>query len=177
MPGFPGVLYRWVCSPTFFQKGIFMADFPSGSFTVRTMTADDLAKIVELERRCHITPWSAKLFEEELSRAYSTIDILWQADRLVGYICFWQVCDELHILNVAVDRAFRRRGLGRVLVEHVLQHGRAGGCDRAFLEVRTGNRGAIALYESLGFEVIGRRVKYYPDGEDALVMERKILHG
>lgn len=154
-----------------------MTDLPSGSFTIRAMTIDDLDKIVELEKLCHVTPWSAQLFEEELSRNYSTIDTLWQSERLIGYVCFWQVCDELHILNVAVDQGFRGRGLGRLLVGHVLQHGKTGGCDRVFLEVRTGNRVAIALYGAFGFEVIGRRVKYYPDGEDALVMERKISRG
>lgn len=144
------------------------------NLAIRAMEGKDLHAVVALERRCHISPWSEQLFEEELSRPHSSIDLLWQADRIVGYICCWQVCDELHILNVAVDPGFRRRGLARMLLGHVLQRSAGEGCLRAFLEVRAGNNGAIALYRDFDFSSIGRRKKYYPDGEDALVMERKI---
>lgn len=144
----------------------------SEPFSIRAMVPDDLAAVVELERQCHVTPWPERLFEEELSQAHSTIDLLWHRRNLVGYICWWRVCDEVHILNVAVAPACRRRGLGRRLLEHVLRRGRADGCRRVLLEVRAGNRGAIALYRAFDFEVIGHRAKYYADGEDALVMTR-----
>jgi ribosomal-protein-alanine N-acetyltransferase len=151
-----------------------MSAFESETFSIRAMTAGDLASVVDLERRCHVNPWSKQLFEEELSRHQSAVDLLWQSERLVGYICYWRICDELHILNVAVDPAFRRRGLGRLLLSHALKCGCARGCERAILEVRAGNSGAISLYQAFDFTLIGRRTRYYPDGEDALVMERKI---
>ncbi len=151
-----------------------MSAFASEFFSIRVMLAGDLDAVLELERRCHVSPWSAQLFEEELSRNYSTVDLLWQSQRLVGYLCSWQICDELHILNVAVDPSFRRRGLGRLLLSHVLDRSCASGCTRALLEVRAGNSGALCLYQGFDFKIIGRRAKYYPDGEDALVMEREI---
>jgi ribosomal-protein-alanine N-acetyltransferase len=151
-----------------------MSAFESESFFIRAMLAGDLAAVVALERRCHISPWSAQLFEEELSKEYSTIDLLWQSERLVGYLCSWQICDELHVLNVAVDPSFRRRGLGRLLLSHVLKRSSSNGCPRAFLEVRAGNIHALCLYRAFDFKIIGHRTNYYQDGEDALVMEREI---
>jgi ribosomal-protein-alanine N-acetyltransferase len=154
-----------------------MTSFTSESFFLRAMQADDLAAVAEMERRCHATPWSDRLFREELICDHAAIDLLWHADRRVGYVCCRQICDELHILKVTVEHAFRRRGLGRMLLDHVLQRACAAGCRRVFLEVRTGNTGAIALYSSFGFETVGRRKGYYPDGEDALVMERSLTNG
>ncbi len=151
-----------------------MSAFETEDFSIRAMLAGDLGAVLELERRCHVCPWSAQLFEEELSRDYSTVDLLWQAERLVGFLCSWQICDELHVLNVAVDPLFRRRGLGGLLLRHVLERSCANGCTRALLEVRAGNSGAICLYQGFDFKIIGHRAKYYPDGEDALLMEREI---
>ena len=151
-----------------------MSALESEVFSIRAMLAGDLGAVLELERRCHVCPWSAQLFEEELSRDYSTVDLLWQSERLVGYLCSWQICDELHIHNVAVDPLFRRRGLGGLLLRHVLEGSCSSGCTRALLEVRAGNSGAICLYQGFGFKIIGYRTKYYSDGEDALVMEREI---
>lgn len=151
-----------------------MSAFESEVFSIRAMLAGDLVSVVELERRCHVNPWSTQLFEEELSTPHSAIDLLWQSGRLVGYICCWQICDELHILNVVVDPALRRRGLGRLLLGHVFKRSCLSGCQRAFLEVRAGNSGAIYLYQSFDFKIIGRRANYYPDGEEALVMEWEI---
>jgi ribosomal-protein-alanine N-acetyltransferase len=153
-----------------------MTDSTPESLSFRAMRTDDLAGVVALEQRCHVTPWSVRLFEEELACAHAAIDILWQAERLVGCICCRQVCDELHILKVTVDHDFRRCGFGSMLLKHVLERGRAAGCERVFLEVRSDNCGAIALYRSFDFEIIGCRKQYYPDGEDALVMERTLAN-
>lgn len=77
--------------------------------------------------------------------------------------------------NLAVDAALRRRGVGRLLLRHSIEHGAAEGCRVAFLDVRASNEAALRLYASHGFQVTGRRRKYYSDtGEDALVM-RAIL--
>ncbi|MDY0262096.1 MULTISPECIES: ribosomal protein S18-alanine N-acetyltransferase [Syntrophotalea] len=146
----------------------------SETYSIRSMAVDDLAAVVELERRCHVNPWSARLFEEELCRPHAFIDLLCMAGRIVGYACCWHVCDELHILNIAVDPACRRRGLGGMLLEYTVRRACQKGCERAFLEVRAGNHGAIHMYRTRGFETIGRRANYYADGEDAILMERKM---
>jgi ribosomal-protein-alanine N-acetyltransferase len=140
---------------------------------IRIMREADLTTVAALERRCHAFPWSLRLFREELANPLSVVDLLWRDTVLTGYLCSWQVCDELHILNVVIAPELRRRGLAGTLLRHVLQRARRAGCARTFLEVRDGNAGAIALYRAFGFRPTGRRRGYYADGEDALLLERK----
>ena len=95
--------------------------------------------------------------------------------RLVGYLCLWEIGHEIHITNLAVRPEFRRRGIARALLSHVMEGARQSGVELVFLEVRPTNLEALALYESFGFRVIGRRKGYYFDtGEDALVMEARL---
>jgi [ribosomal protein S18]-alanine N-acetyltransferase len=90
---------------------------------------------------------------------------------LVGYICFWQAADEIQLLNLAVRPDCRRQGIGRGLLTFLFQKAREEKAQQVLLEVRPSNRKALALYRSLGFEVLYRRPGYYsPEGEDALVM-------
>jgi ribosomal-protein-alanine N-acetyltransferase len=94
---------------------------------------------------------------------------------VVGYLCLWEVADEVHITNVAVRPDARRHGIARGLLGTVLDDARTRGFKVVVLEVRPSNRQAIALYESFGFRVVGRRRGYYYDtGEDALVMEIRL---
>lgn len=91
---------------------------------------------------------------------------------VVGYICLWEVADELHVTNIAVHPDHRRRGIARALLTRVLDDARRRPVRLVILEVRPSNTEALALYESFGFRVVGRRRGYYYDtGEDALVME------
>jgi ribosomal-protein-alanine N-acetyltransferase len=81
------------------------------------------------------------------------------------------VADEVHVVNVAVHTEFRRRGIARVLLQAVFDAARERGMTIATLEVRFHNLAAITLYESLGFQKIAIRKRYYADnGEDAVVM-------
>jgi ribosomal-protein-alanine N-acetyltransferase len=89
--------------------------------------------------------------------------------RLVGYLICSQYADVWHLMNVAVGPGFRRRGIGSGMVRDLV--GGLGRGARVTLEVRESNRGAIAMYESLGFRAAGTRPGYYPDnGESAVIM-------
>ncbi|RPH86843.1 MAG: ribosomal-protein-alanine N-acetyltransferase [Desulfobacteraceae bacterium] len=78
---------------------------------------------------------------------------------------------ELQLVNIAVHPELRDKGLGRKLLNHLLLEADSRAAEKIFLEVRPSNRGAIGLYEKLGFKVLYRRPRYYtPEGEDALVM-------
>jgi ribosomal-protein-alanine N-acetyltransferase len=92
--------------------------------------------------------------------------------RVAGYVCLWEIGDEVHVTNIAVHPDCRRRGIGRTLLGHILDDARQRSLRVVALEVRPSNREARQLYESYGFRVVGRRKGYYYDtGEDALVME------
>jgi len=143
-------------------------------YIIRPMEKKDLDAVVAAERLCYACPWSAELFQCELDNPLSTVDLLFMDEQLAGYLCSWLVCGELHIHNVATLPQFRRRGVAARLMRHAMARCPAGELKKVFLEVRAGNAGAIALYISFGFAEVAVRRNYYPDGEDALLMELNI---
>jgi ribosomal-protein-alanine N-acetyltransferase len=137
------------------------------------MTVDDLDDVLAIERASFQAPWSRGAFRYELTQnRVARCLVIREGRALSGYICLWEIGREVHITNVAVDPARRRRGLARRLLARVVDDARRDGVELVFLEVRPTNAEALGLYESFGFQVIGRRKGYYFDtGEDALVME------
>lgn len=134
---------------------------------IRRLTANDLIEITALERSCQPDPWSLELFRRELENPIARFDLAERDGRIVGYLSCWQICDELEIHNIVTAPEQRRLGVAMQLLQAVLSDVTV---DRAFLEVRCGNQGAIALYRKLGFVLSGHREDYYHDGEDALLM-------
>ena len=135
----------------------------------RRLTSRDLPGVLAIERRSFKAPWSPAMFHVELGRP-DVVALAAEVDgRLVGYSVLTRLPDAWHLMNVAVDPAHRRRGIGSGLVVKSLAE--AGASVPVTLEVRASNRPAIALYRELGFRPAGTRSGYYPDdGEDALVM-------
>jgi len=142
---------------------------------LRTLKREDLPAVLEIERRSFGQPWSRAFFEKELStpfaRLVAAVDEGALRPCLAGYTCRWRVTDEVHLLNVAVHPEYRGTGIGRRLVEAVLDEARSGAARVVFLEVRAGNVVARRLYRRLGFRDIGVRRGYYGPGQDAIVME------
>jgi ribosomal-protein-alanine N-acetyltransferase len=145
---------------------------------------EDLAALVELERRSFSQPWSVGSFRAELrDPARGRIVVLREphADPdgrrgLLAFCSFQVVVDELHILDFAVLPERRREGLGRSLLRCVLELGARRGARVALLEVRSGNLAALRLYRAAGFEVAGVRRGYYSNPpEDALLLRRDEL--
>jgi len=145
-------------------------------FQVRPMTAADLTRVLEIEQVAFRNPWSADLLRRELGHDWSTILVAEEpAPRgqmtLVGFVIFWIVHDELHVLNVATAPEHRNRGVARTVLEAALDQGRRKRCNLATLEVRRSNAAALGLYRDFGFRPVGIRPNYYVDeGEDAIVM-------
>jgi [ribosomal protein S18]-alanine N-acetyltransferase len=143
------------------------------SLSIERMVQADLTDVLVIERASFSMPWSRGAFLYEIEQ--NQVARCWvgrEDGRIVGYICLWEVVDELHVTNVAVHPDARRRGFARALLESVFAHAHAAGSRIVLLEVRPSNSEAIPLYESFGFRVVGRRRGYYYDtGEDALVME------
>lgn len=143
---------------------------------IERMRSADLEEVLAIERASFSMPWSrgAFLYELEQNRV-ARCYVVREDGRLIGYICLWEVADEVHITNVAVHPELRRRGVGRSLLSAVLDDSRQRKLRLVVLEVRPSNVEALGLYESFGFRVVGRRRGYYYDtGEDALVMEASL---
>ena len=139
----------------------------------RLMARDDLADVFALEQCCYPTPWSLRQFSDELENPVASIFLCEQNGEIAGYVCYWLVAGELQILNVATAPQFRRQGIAEQLLKRIFTECHSAGLTSAWLEVRSGNSGAIKLYQCLGFVANGMRRKYYRDGEDALLMVKE----
>lgn len=140
------------------------------------MQESDLAAVLALETRSYAFPWTEGIFRDCLRVGYfcSVLEIDYL---LAGYGVISSGAGEAHLLNLCVREEFRCRGLGRRLLEHLLDLVSHSGARLVFLEVRPGNTAAIRLYETMFFQQIGMRRGYYQaEGgrEDALVMRRDL---
>ena len=141
-------------------------------FTVRAMTGEDIEEVLAIEHDSYTLPWNRCHFLDELNsdHAFPLVAINHE-ESIIGYICTRVLLDEGHILNIAVHRSFRKQGVGKLLLEKVLEDCRNRGVATLYLEVRAANRAAISLYRQLGFDSTGVRRKYYENREDAILME------
>lgn len=142
-------------------------------FTYDRMAFSDLDRVLEIERSAFSSPWTRAMFLSELyDNPFSFSFVAKERDQIIGYIFFWVVFDELHILNVAVHPQWRRRRAGNELIALVLRFGRERGVRKATLEVRASNVSAQTLYKKFGFREVGVRRHYYHDPtEDALLFQ------
>lgn len=142
------------------------------------MQQEDLEWVASQDMELYPFPWTVGNFSDSMEAGYGC----WRMSEQgvpVGYAVLMMVIDEAHILNISVTRACQGRGLGRRLLDHLARVAWQAGARQLLLEVRPSNASALALYEKLGFEVIGRRKGYYPapgGREDAIVM-RLALEG
>jgi len=150
---------------------------PRLELSIRRMASSDLDSVMRVERLAFKNPWSRELFQRELLHDWSTILIAAPPGpgpgepSLYGFLIYWTVHDELHILNIATDPGHRRKSVARRLMVAALEQGRSRGARLVTLEVRRSNLPAITLYRDLGFHAVGIRPNYYADeGEDAVVM-------
>jgi [ribosomal protein S18]-alanine N-acetyltransferase len=147
-------------------------------FRLRDARGEDLDALMRIEIRAHQAPWTSEVFRRELELDWSHVWLLVDDGRegqAAGLLVFWVIGDEVHILDVAVDPDYRRRGLAKAMLEVLLSIAAAEPVALMTLEVRVGNTPAQRLYQTLGFEILGRRPKYYQDNdEDAFVMSRTI---
>ncbi len=138
---------------------------------VRPMRETDLGAVMEIERASFSTPWSETSFRNLLAREDADLWVAIVDDAVRAYAVVWYVDREAELGNLAVARRWRRRGLGRWLLDWALTAARRRGAARIFLEVRESNRGAQRLYRERGFERIGVRRRYYrAPSEDAWVL-------
>ena len=146
-------------------------------FRFRDLDPGDLNDVMAIEMASFPSPWSRKLFEEEIGRTFSDAVVVVEepGGEVVGYSICWTVGEESHLLNIAVRPDARGRGIGRALLKECLRRAARAGSRRIFLEVRPSNQQAIRIYRREGFRFVGIREGYYTDtGEDAIVFTREM---
>jgi ribosomal-protein-alanine N-acetyltransferase len=139
---------------------------------IRPMTEEDLDDVMEVERRAFPHHWSRGNFRDCLRAGYQC-QVLVREERIIGYGVLSVAVGEAHILTLCIDPGLQGEGLGRRLLERLLNMAKQRHADTAFLEVRGSNQVALNLYRSLGFNEVGVRRGYYPaDGgrEDAIIL-------
>lgn len=144
----------------------------TSAITYRQLNENDLPEVVRLETLAFSTPWTAEQYAAVMRRGGCALFGAFYERQLAGYIAvaILAAAGEMEVYNIAVEENFRRNGIGKKILGLSLAAATKNGMTTAFLEVRTTNAPAIALYESLGFVKAGVRKGYYPDtGEDAFI--------
>ena len=137
------------------------------------MKQEHLEGVAMLERLCFGEPWSAKALELLLGDGAFAV-VCTEGQDVLAYGGMLSVLDEGQVTNIAVHPDHRRCGLGRRVLETMLEEAERRGLTEISLEVRASNHAAISLYEQAGFSVVGRRRSFYKQPtEDALVMLRR----
>ncbi|MGY8665856.1 ribosomal protein S18-alanine N-acetyltransferase [Bradyrhizobium sp. UFLA05-109] len=149
-----------------------------GSAIVEGATARDAAKLAQLHGASFARGWGEGEFESMMSERNTLVHRLRLGHKTIGFAVSRMGADEAEILSIAVDQAYRGRGFSRALLLTHLGHLAGRGVRTIFLEVEENNRPARALYDGIGFMVVGRRERYYKqaNGEqlNALLMRRDL---
>lgn len=138
---------------------------------IEKMKEQDLPQVIEIEHRSFPTPFSEKLFRTELNFRVANLYAVKRGDEVVGYVDFWIVADEAHVITIAVKPECRKDGIGTKLIQFMIDEAKRKGVQLICLDVRPTNGAALKLYEKFGFGQTSVRKRYYQDNdEDAIVM-------
>lgn len=146
-------------------------------FVIQPLRAADVDAVMEIERLSFKSPWSRQVFTEELARSWAHVDVLRHTatGRVVAFCNYWQVADEVHVLNIATHPQERRQGHASRLLAHIVDWARRAACRLVTLEVRRSNEAAQRLYRRFAFKAMGVRPNYYvDDNEDAVIMSLEL---
>ena len=139
------------------------------------MQPEHVAAVAEMERQCFSDPWSEKSVASELDNPLS-LWLIAEVDGVVaGYVGSQTVLNSADMMNLAVSPSFRRQGIGERLVNCLTEALKEKGVKTLLLEVRISNEPAKELYQKLGFEMVGKRPRYYEKPrEDALILRKEL---
>lgn len=141
---------------------------------IRAARASDLDAIHRLERASFPVPWRREFFASELDQSGRLCLVALRDAKLIGYVFAMTIVDEMHINKIAVADEERRRGIALSLMNVCIDAARRRHVTLLSLEVRQSNAGAQDFYRHLQFEPSYIRPRYYPDGEAAVVMTRRL---
>lgn len=138
---------------------------------IRPLTVSDAGKVYALLKASFSIPGEYEDTLNNLSNPLTRAIGMFDGDDLIGYGAFWLLMEEAHVTHVAILESLRGRGLGKNIMERLIQH--ASDCGARFMELecRRGNAAALSMYHKLGFLRVGFKKNYYPDtNEDAVVL-------
>lgn len=142
-------------------------------YIIRQMDKKDIEQVERIEKEIFSIPWSAHSFEDA-AMTKENIYLVCECNGVIaGYCGLWTVLGEGNITNMAVDKEYRKKGIGEALMKEMEKRGRQKDVDIFFLEVRQSNAAARRLYNKMGYKEIGTRKRFYERPvEDAIVMSK-----
>ncbi|MCI6165727.1 MAG: ribosomal protein S18-alanine N-acetyltransferase [Lachnospira sp.] len=142
-------------------------------YIIRQMEKKDIEQVERIEKEIFSIPWSAHSFEDA-AMTKENIYLVCECNGVIaGYCGLWTVLGEGNITNMAVDKEYRKKGIGEALMKEMEKRGRQKDVDIFFLEVRQSNAAARRLYDKMGYKEIGTRKRFYERPvEDAIVMSK-----
>lgn len=145
---------------------------------IRELEKADIPRIREIETLSFTLPWSEESIGSEFDNPLSHRLVLEENGEVVGYIFYWFVIDEAHLLNIALHPGVRGKGWARFLLHAMITHAKENGMKTILLEVRANNEPAKRLYRSFGFLETGVISNYYKeDKQDAILMRKELEIG
>jgi len=145
------------------------------NITIRRMAENDLDLVSAIEKEVFTDPWSLDAFKVDLNNKMACPMVAEFEKKIVGYTNIYIVAGEVQIGNFAVAPGYRKRGVGRQLMNEIFEKASENDCHTIFLEVRESNVPAMELYKSYGFISAGKRKDYYSNPrENAIIMVKEI---
>ena len=139
---------------------------------IRSMLMEDCKAVHEIEQQCFADSWSYSMFEELFRYPSNCYFVAENQGEVCGFAGILVTIETADVMNIGVHPAYRQQGIGRMLLNALMDEAKQRGCHQMLLEVRESNQIAIQLYESCGFSQIAVRKKYYSQPlEDGLVMQ------
>lgn len=134
---------------------------------------DKIEEMYKIELDCFGSPWTVEMLREELENPLSVTVTHSEGGRLAAFALGRVVADEGELYQIGTLAEYRRRGIAETLLGELHEKMREKGAAVCFLEVRSRNTAAIALYGKCGYERLSVRKNYYPD-DDAIIMRRSL---
>jgi [ribosomal protein S18]-alanine N-acetyltransferase len=139
------------------------------------MRKKDLPEVLEIERLCFRQPYSHEIFEQELQIEAAHLWVVSYKRRVIAYLDFWMVADEMELVSIAVHSDFQGLGVATVLLKGMVAYAQQHEQRSIVLDVRASNAAALHLYQKFSFRTVGLRKRYYSDNqEDALILRREL---
>lgn len=146
-------------------------NFESKNIKIEKMEKKHIAEVALLEKEAFSIPWSEQSLRESMELEHTLFLVALYEKEVVGYIGMYKVFNEGDITNITVNKHFRNKGIGTMLIKKVLEKSLEYEIRDVLLEVRESNNNAIKLYEKIGFVNIGTRKNFYERPvENAMIM-------
>tara|TARA_Y100001978_G_scaffold86633_1_gene77629 strand:+ start:399 stop:839 length:441 start_codon:yes stop_codon:yes gene_type:complete len=143
--------------------------------SLKEINSKDSKSCYELDLKS-IKLWSQNQWNNELKKNYVTAIGIYLNNSILGVCVFHKIFDEAEIRYLSIHPSYKRRGLGKKLIYKIFKDCKNQNIRRVFLEVSLKNKQALSFYNSFGFKTINIRKRYYKDGSDAVLKEKKILN-